>query len=66
MAVERKVEYRCDLCGEYTAADAVKVVRVGELDDRPEACERFEVGPECASRPVRELLTRFEEARYGG
>jgi hypothetical protein len=66
MAVKRITEYRCDLCGEYIAESEVTVVRVGTLEDRPEACERFEVGPECAARPVNELLARFQEVRGGG
>lgn len=56
MAVEKV--YKCDLCGEYVHKQNVAVVRVGTIEDRPEACTRLEVGPECADRPVRELLAK--------
>lgn len=58
MAVEREVRYRCDSCGEYVAREQVIVLRVGMVEDRPEDCERIDIGPECLGRPVRQILAR--------
>ena len=58
MAVEREVRYRCDGCGEYVARDTVTVVRVGTPDDRPEDCERLDIGHECLGRTLRQILAR--------
>ena len=58
MAVERVVRYQCDGCGEYAAAEKITVVRIGTIEDRPEDCERLDVGPECLDRPLRHFLQR--------
>ena len=64
MAVEKN--FRCDLCGEILRRDTVKVIRVGTLEDRPDAGERLDVGPECEGRPITELLAKYAELRHGG
>jgi hypothetical protein len=65
MAVEREVRYRCDLCGEYVEKEHVQVMRVGRLDDRPEDCDRLDIGPECEGRPVRDAFRRGVRMRNG-
>lgn len=56
MAVRRTVQYTCDGCGEFAAEDKITVVRVGTIEDRPEDCERLDIGPECMTRPLQEIL----------
>lgn len=63
MSVDKK--FRCDLCGEYLRKDTVKVIRIGTLEDRPDGAERFDIGPECESRPITDLIARFAEERHG-
>lgn len=63
MAVEK--QFRCDLCGEIMRKDSVRVIRVGTLEDRPDAGERIDVGPECEGRPVSDLIAKYAELRHG-
>ena len=58
MAVVRIVQYKCDACGEYVSQQDVTVVRVGTVDDRPEDCERLDIGGACMSLPLTEILRR--------
>lgn len=59
MAIEKV--FRCDLDGNETPRDAVTIVRVGTLADRPEDCERFELGPCCVTHPFGDLLKLYAE-----
>lgn len=61
MAVEKV--YRDDLSGEFVPEKTVMVFRVGQTKDRPEACERIEIGPGSLNRPISELVTLFWEKR---
>jgi hypothetical protein len=61
MAVEKS--FKCDVCGEFIRRDQVAVVRVGTLEDRPEACDRLDVGPCCHARPVSDLLAAWRRVR---
>lgn len=63
MAVEKV--YKCDLCGEFVPQGKLRVLRVGLVEDRPEICERIDVGPECATRLIAEVFTQFETSRTG-
>ena len=58
MAVVRVVQYKCDSCGEYAAKENLTVLRVGTVEDRPEDCERLDIGQECLDRPLRQVLAR--------
>jgi hypothetical protein len=63
MAVEKV--YKCDLCGEFVQHHDLKVIRVGLLEDRPEDAERLDIGPECHSRLIGELVAKYAELRHG-
>lgn len=63
MAVEKV--FRCDLGGEVMRKDSVKVIRVGTLEDRPDAGERIDVCPDCESRPIADLIAKYSELRHG-
>lgn len=63
MAVEKN--FRCDLCREVIRKDQVKVMRVETLEDRPDGCERLDIGPCCEARPIADLLARYAEERHG-
>ena len=45
MAVTRR--YECDLDGTELHPDAVLVIRAGTVANRPDECERFDIGPCC-------------------
>jgi hypothetical protein len=64
MAVEKV--YRCDLCGKSVPRDLLRVARVGTPDDRPEDCERIDIGPECGGRPVEDMIAAYEKLRADG
>ncbi len=64
MAVEKV--YKCDLCGTAVPRSELVVARVGTPDDRPEDCERIDLGPECASRPIAGLIAKYKEMVSGG
>lgn len=58
MAVSRK--FTCDISGDEIHPDAVLVVRVGTLANRPDAAERFDVGVCCYSDgPLRVLYDKM-------
>lgn len=63
MAVEK--QFKCDLCGEFIRKDTLLVVRVGTLEDRPDAGERLDVGPECQDRPLQDLFAKYADLRHG-
>ena len=39
--------FACDLCGAAVDKLAVRIARVGMVEDRPEDCDRLDIGPEC-------------------
>lgn len=45
MAVVKSM--RCDVCGAEVDRLAARIMRVGTVEDRPEACTRLDIGPEC-------------------
>jgi hypothetical protein len=61
VAVEKV--FRDDLTGEYVPKGSLMVFRVGLLSDRPEDCERIDIGPGSHGRPISELVTLFGERR---
>ena len=54
MAVEKV--WKCDLCGEFVHPDAVRRLAVRKVSDRPEDADNVDVGPECYSKPVGDVL----------
>jgi hypothetical protein len=48
-----------DLSGEPIPREDVLIIRVGTLADRPEDCERFDIGPASFTRSIAELVTAF-------
>lgn len=61
MAVEKV--YKCDLCGEHVARDALRRLSVRTLDDRPEDGDNVDVGPECRGQPVGYVIDHGTELR---
>lgn len=61
MAVEKV--FTDDLSGQLVSKGALLVFRVGLHSDRPEDCERIDVGPASLTRPISELVTLFREKR---
>lgn len=62
MAVEKV--YRCDLCGEYVAKDALVRLGVRKLDDRPEDADSVDVGPCCyGDKPIVDVILHGAELR---
>ena len=61
MAVEKV--WKCDLCGEFVSTNALRRVGVRTVEDRPDAADWVDIGPECHGRPLSELLTIAAEQR---
>ena len=61
MAVEKV--WKCDLCGEFVHKDLLRRVAVRTVEDRPDAADWVDIGPECHQRPVSELLVLAAEQR---
>ena len=61
MAVEKS--WKCDLCSEFVARDALRRLGVRLATDRMEDADVVDVGPCCYGRPVSEVLERAAAAR---
>lgn len=61
MAVEKV--FRCDVTGEMVAKDDVIVVRVGTLADRPDGCDRLDIGPAAHDYPIADLIAVWRKVR---
>ena len=61
MAVEKV--WKCDLCGEFVPRDALRRLGVRTVDDRPDAADWVDIGPECHERPVSDVLVIAAEQR---
>jgi len=61
----RETTWKCDLCGEYAAEDTLAVIRVGDTSDRPEDCDRVDVGPCCQDKPMSAVIHYVSNIRSG-
>lgn len=61
MAVEKV--WKCDLCGVFVEKDELRRLGVRTVADRMEDADVVDVGPECHSRPLSEVLVIAAEHR---
>jgi hypothetical protein len=61
VAVEKM--FRDDVTGEMIAKGDVIVIRIGTLADRPDACDRLDIGPAAHDYPIADLIAKWREIR---